>query len=95
MHKLYACRKSFGPNFVWEDSAKYNTVNSDTMGRILFINNKCGFATDYLHYHSLLEFHAFVATRAAKDMYQKVSGYRIPTNPVSSESIMPPGSCTG
>ena len=70
----YACRKSFGPNFVWEDSAKYNTVNSDTMGRILFINNKCGFATDYLHYHSLLEFRAFVATRAVKDVYQEVFG---------------------
>ncbi|OLP80442.1 hypothetical protein AK812_SmicGene39147 [Symbiodinium microadriaticum] len=70
----YACRKSFGPNFVWEDSAKYNTVNSDTMGRILFVNNKCGFATDYLHYHSLLQFRTFVATRAVKDVYQEVFG---------------------
>ena len=76
----YACRNSFGPNFVWEDSAKYNTVNSDTMGRILFVNNKCGFATEMwicyglLAHHALLEFRAFVATRAVKDVCQEVFG---------------------
>ena len=82
----YACRQSFGPNFVWKDSAKFNTVNS--IGRILLVNNKCGFVTDFLRYHPLLEFRACVATRAVKDVNQEVFGISHSTNPVSSESIM-------
>ena len=68
----FDCRKTYGPNFVWEHSDKYNTANPQNIEEIgaLFVATKVGFAVDYLRYHSYLEFRAFVSSTAVQQTYQ-------------------------
>ena len=68
----FDCRKTYGPNFVWEHSDKYNTANPQNIEEIgaLFVATKVGFTVDYLRYHSYLEFRAFVSSTAVQQTYQ-------------------------
>ena len=64
----YSCRRTYGPNFYIEQSAKINTLpNVDAAGEAIFISPKVGFTVTYLRYHMLLEFRAFASARAALD----------------------------
>ena len=68
----YACRKTYGPNFMWDLSNKYNTADPENIAEIgaLFVGTKIGFTLDYLKYHSFPEFRACVSAMAIKQTYQ-------------------------
>ena len=68
----FGCRKTYGPNFVWDLSHKYNTATPKNIEEIgaLFAGTKIGFTVDYLKYHSFLEFRACVSAMAIKHTYQ-------------------------
>ena len=69
----YSCRRTYGPNFYIEQSAKINTLpDVDVAGEAVFLSPKIGFTVNYLRYHMLLEFRAFASARAALDVYSRV-----------------------
>ena len=69
----YSCRRTYGPNFYIEQSAKINTLpDVDVAGEAVFLSPKIGFTVNYLRYHMLLEFRAFASARAALDVHSRV-----------------------
>ena len=86
-----SCRRTFGPNFYHECSQKHNTASFHDIKDVLFVSNKCGFTTDYLRYHSYLEFRGPVSASAIQDTYKRV--YKVhydSQSPRPSASAMAP-----
>ena len=74
----YGCRRTFGPNFLWDGSDKVNTVGPKDLKNLeaLFVNTKVGFALPFLQYHSRMEFRAFLSSRAIEDVYRHTFGVK-------------------